>query len=102
MGMLKEDENKNDIVFGHEQIVKLLLNIFGKEEKEKLFEYLLKENKNKNTALHNASKNGHVEIVKLLLNPFSQESENEKLIEYLKKENKSKKNIIPSCFRKWI
>merc|ERR1712034_150226 len=64
--MLKEDESKNDIVFGHEQIVKLLLNIFGKEEKEKLFQYLLKENKNKNTSSHLASEYGFKKIKNLL------------------------------------
>ena len=63
-----------------EEEVNSLWNHFDKNEKEKLFEYLMKEdvmkkdNKEKNkTILHHASQRGHEEIVKLLLNEYGKE-----------------------------
>merc|ERR1712034_254206 len=58
---------------GHKEIIKLLLNIFGEEEKDKLIEYVMKEDYKKYTALHFASHEGHEEIVSLLLNQFYEE-----------------------------
>ena len=60
-------------VNGHEGIVKLLLNAFGEEQKDKLIEYVMKEDDQKYTALHDAAYNGHEGIVKLLLNAFNEE-----------------------------
>merc|ERR1711925_51144 len=71
---------------GHETIVKILLH--AKEVKEKLIEYVMKEDANKATALHFACQNGYEKIVKLLLNSFGGgEEEEEKLIEYLMQKN---------------
>merc|ERR1711925_31942 len=71
---------------GHEEIVKLLLNTFNEDEKDKLIEYVMKEDNINHTALHFASFMGHEEIVKLLLNTFN-EDEKDKLIQYVKKED---------------
>merc|ERR1711925_9653 len=72
---------------GHETIVKILLH--AKEVKEKLIEYVMKEDANKDTALHFACQNGYEKIVKFMLNTFveGEEEEEEKLIEYLMKKN---------------
>jgi len=109
--VMKEDQNKNTALHfaslnGHQEIVTLLLNAFGKaslnghwkigksqlkpfseEEKDKLIEYVMKENDQKYTALHFSAAKGYQEIVKLLFKPFISEEENEKLIEYVMKEN---------------
>jgi len=77
----KEDHNKNTALHlasdkglstcivwvpPNERIVQLLLNTF-KEEKQKLIEYVMKENDSqKRTALQLASQNGNEKIVKLL------------------------------------
>ena len=47
-----------------------MLNAFGKEENEKLIEYLMKENRWNKTALNSALEQGqsHEKIVKLLKN----------------------------------
>merc|ERR1712034_221872 len=52
---------------GDEEIVNSLLNIFDEEEEvEKLIEYLMNENENKETALNSAANNKHEKIVELL------------------------------------
>ena len=84
------DVKKNTALYmasfnGYVEIVTLLLNIFS-EEKEKLIEYVMKEDDDMNvTALHLASLAGYEGIVKLLLNIFN-EKENNKLIEFVMKE----------------
>jgi ankyrin repeat protein len=73
---MKDDYNKFTALHlasfkGHEEIVKLLLNTFYGEERDKLIEYVVKKEAYKNrTALHLASLGGHVRIVELLLNTF--------------------------------
>jgi len=69
---------------GHVKIVKLLLDVFI-EEKDKLIQFVMKENENNVTALLLATKYGYEEIVKLLLDIFG-ENEQDKLIAYLMKE----------------
>merc|ERR1712034_136116 len=61
-----------------------LLNVF-REEKEKLIEYVMKENENNLTALDFATYSGHTKIVKLLFTTFS--GEKDKLIRYVMKED---------------
>jgi len=65
------------------------MHLVKKKDTKKLIEYLLQENKDKNTALHFASNNGHEEIAIALLNVFSKK-ELKKLIEYLMKVNELK------------
>jgi len=67
---------------GSEQIVNSLLNIFDKEDKTKIIEYLMKKNVHKSTALHLASSKGYEKIINSLLNAFGKE-ENEKLFEFI-------------------
>jgi len=76
--------------YGHEKIVKMLLNFFNEEEKEKLIEYVMKKSYVNFTALHLASANGHKEIVKLLLSIFNKEKNKDELffIEYARKHEK--------------
>jgi len=57
---------------GHEEIIKLLLGIFSEEDKDKLIEFMMKEDCDRYTALHHAYGKGHTEIVKLLLKPFNE------------------------------
>jgi len=76
---------------GHEETVKLLLNVFSEEESEKLMEYVMKENKIKYTPLHYASQNGNEVIVRLLFHAFN---EKERLIEYLTKESTTQYTAI--------
>ena len=73
-----------------------MLNVFSEEKQDKLIEYVMKENYDKNTALHYAARNRHEEIVKLLLNAFSEEKQ-DKLIEYVMKENESQIYSFTNC-----
>jgi len=75
---------------GHEEIIKLLLNVFGEEDKEKLIEYVLKENIFYETALNYALANEHKIVVKLLLNVFGKEDEKILLSQKLVLENNKK------------
>jgi ankyrin repeat protein len=59
------------------------LKTFSKEEKDKLMEYIIKEDNFTLTALHIASLNGHENMVQLVLTTFSEE-EKEKLMEYVR------------------
>jgi ankyrin repeat protein len=68
------------------EIAKLLVNIFGNDEK--LIEYVMKENNNNETALHLASYTGNEKIVKLFLNVFGKDTE-KKLIQYLTHQKKT-------------
>ena len=77
----------------NDEIVQLLLNVFGKEEEEKLIEYLMLGDENKHTALHMASCRGNQKIVELLLNVFKEEKK-DKLIEYVMKEDENKRKLI--------
>merc|ERR1712034_243426 len=66
----KNEENHTALHFaphgGHENIVQLLLNVFGKEDIKILIEYVKKENKHNETSSHLASKQGHEKIVQLI------------------------------------
>jgi F-type H+-transporting ATPase subunit b len=70
--VMKADEANKDTalhmasVKGHENIVQLLLNALDKEEKDKLLEFVMKENEHKQTALQLAQEKQHVEIVEIL------------------------------------
>jgi hypothetical protein len=59
-----------------------LLNAFNGEEKnkDKLIEYVMKKNKDRDTCLHEASKYGYEEIVYLLLNVFREENRDKLII----------------------
>jgi len=93
--VVQEDEWKSTFLhyasyLGHEQNVKLLLNVFCEEKKEELIDYLWKGNKYKQTALHLASLNmdANTEIIRILLKAFGTSKEDNKTrIEYLMKEN---------------
>merc|ERR1712034_285231 len=65
---------------------------FGEEEKEKLIEYVMKEDDDNYTALHYASVDGHEEIIFLLLNTFGQKKT--KLIEYMMKEDSKNCTVL--------
>jgi len=67
---------------GHVKIVELLLNTFHEEEKDKLIEFMMKEDNINHTALHLSSLKGHEKIVELLLNIFNEE-EKDKLIAHV-------------------
>jgi len=86
--ILKENEKKNP----DPEITNLLLNVFREDKNEKLIEYVMKEDENKNTILHIALENGkNKEFVELLLNSniFSK-NQHAKLMKYiLKKNNKN-------------
>jgi len=75
---------------GHEEIVKLLLNVFGEKEKEKLIQYVLIKNILNETALNYALANEHKTVVKLLLNVFGKEDEKILLSQNLVIENNKK------------
>jgi len=87
--------------YGHETIVKMLLNVFNEEEKENLIEYVMQESYLNFTALHIATQNGHTEVVKLLLNVFTKEEDKDEvyLIEYAKKKDKTE---LTDCLRKLL
>jgi len=74
------------------EIAKLLLNVFSKEEKNKLIECVMKKNKLNDTALHYLVSEGHEGIIKLL-NAFGEE-EKDKLIQYVMKENENKRTAL--------
>merc|ERR1712034_261439 len=76
---------------GHEEIVKLLLNAFGKKNKEKLIDFVIKQNNYKETSLHFASRKGNLNIVKSLLNAFE---DKKNLIDFLMKENENKNTVL--------
>merc|ERR1712034_143846 len=79
---------------GYEKIINSLLNAFGKEENEKLFEFIMQENDRKDTAIHIALMNGHEKIVNLLLlNAFGKEK-NEKFLKFMMKKNKYKQTAL--------
>jgi len=71
----------------NEEKINILLNYFKDKDKENMIEFLIKGNEYKNTALHNASKNGNIKIVNHFLNIFNTKEEKTKLIQYLLKEN---------------
>lgn len=64
------------------------MNVFGKEEKEKLIEFLMQGDISKCTALHRAAQTGHEGIVNSLLKVFVGKKDNDELIEFLLKKNK--------------
>merc|ERR1712034_100560 len=66
--------------------------VFGEDKKDKLIEYVMKEDQNKRTPLLIAVGNDDEEIVKLLLNAFSEEKD--KLTEYLMKEYQNKCTVL--------
>jgi len=73
---MKESRTKNSALHyaaknGHEPIVKLLLNEFGKKEKYLLIGFLMKENDNRDKAIDVASRYGNENIVTLLSATFA-------------------------------
>jgi len=73
----------------------LLLNVFGEEQKENLIKFVMKENFNKNTALHIALENEDDEIAKLLLNSniFSK-YQNAKLVQHMLQKNAKNYSVL--------
>jgi len=68
------------------------LNVFDKKDTAKLIEFVMKENEDRKTALHYASKYDE-QIVNTLLKVFDEE-ENKKLIEFVMKEDKYKNTAL--------
>merc|ERR1712034_1401 len=66
--------------------------VFSEKEKDKLIEYVMKQNEFENTALVVAASKGDEETVKLLLNVFKDEKD--KLIEYVMKQNKNNETAL--------
>jgi len=79
----------------NKEIVQLILNIFGEEEKESLIKCVMKGNIHEDTALHIALQAENDEIAKLLLNlnVFSK-YQNTKLVEYMLKENNTNLSVL--------
>ena len=69
---MKQNQYQNTVLHftPNLEIIKLLLNVFGKENKQNLIEFLMIENEHKETALHRASSKEDVEVIKLLFNTF--------------------------------
>lgn len=63
-----------------------MLSVFGEEEKVKLFEFLMQEDKDEDTAIHLASDMEHEGIVIFLLTEFGKQDQKQ-LVDYLMKEN---------------
>jgi Trp operon repressor len=86
------DENKNenedkDMLASQEAKEQIISYFLNTKEKEKLIEYLIKENEDKKeTVLQLTSRNGYDKILKLLLNSFGID-QNKKLIAYLMKKD---------------
>jgi ankyrin repeat protein len=83
----------------HEKVVKWKLDNSPNERKKQIIQFFMIENKNQETALHVAARNGHIIVVKFLLNAFGEfenafKHENDNLIQYLMKENSKKETAL--------
>jgi hypothetical protein len=102
--VMKENAQKESALFfatqynkhGRQKIVRLLLNVFGKEEKEKLMKWVTKEDTFEHTALlhlgtfqDDLGGHDHQKIVDFLVSVFGTE-ETKKLMEYFRKKYQDK------------
>jgi ankyrin repeat protein len=78
---------------GNDKLASSLLNRIKSfmNEKEKLVEFLMQEDENKNTILHYASSKGLQNFIKLVLNTCREEKQ---FIEFVMKENKYKDTVL--------